>query len=81
MLILTRRLGEALLIGDNVRVKVLSVRGTQVRLGIEAPRTIQVTRDEVLNPELKDERRDDRDAKGASGPTFIRRGRRPFWDE
>ncbi len=48
MLILTRRLGESVLIGDQIRVKVLSVRGAQVRLGIDAPRDVQVNRDEVV---------------------------------
>ena len=43
-------------IGDQVKVKVLSVRGNQVRLGIDAPREIKVNRDEVVNPRIKEER-------------------------
>jgi carbon storage regulator len=44
MLVVTRRPGEALSIGDDVRVVVLSVEGDRVRLGIEAPRTVAVRR-------------------------------------
>ncbi|MFN8074003.1 MAG: carbon storage regulator CsrA [Kineosporiaceae bacterium] len=47
MLVLTRRAGESIVIGDDVRVVVLDVRGDTVRLGIEAPRTVQVHRAEV----------------------------------
>lgn len=47
MLILTRRVDEALLIGDDVTITVLEIRGNQVRLGINAPREITVHREEV----------------------------------
>ena len=47
MLVLTRRAGESIVIGDDVRVVVLDARGDTVRLGIEAPRSIQVHRAEV----------------------------------
>lgn len=47
MLILTRRMGESLTIGDNVTVTVLSVKGSQVRLGIKAPREVAVHREEI----------------------------------
>src|SRR3954447_3223671 len=47
VLVLTRRAGESIVIGDDVRVVVLDVRGDTVRLGIEAPRSIQVHRAEV----------------------------------
>lgn len=47
MLILTRKIGESLLIGDNVRVAVLEIRGKQARLGIEAPSNIVVMREEL----------------------------------
>jgi carbon storage regulator len=46
-LILTRRIGESLVIGDDVTVRVLSVKGSQVRLGIEAPREVSVHREEI----------------------------------
>lgn len=47
MLILTRRVGESLIIGDNVKVTVLGIKGHQVRIGIDAPKDVTVHRDEV----------------------------------
>jgi carbon storage regulator len=47
-LVLTRRVNERLVIGDDVTVTVLEVRGDQVRLGIDAPRDVKVFREEVL---------------------------------
>jgi carbon storage regulator len=47
MLILTRRVGETLIIGDNITVTVLSVQGNQVRVGINAPKDVAVHREEV----------------------------------
>jgi carbon storage regulator len=48
MLILTRRIGETLMIGDRVTVTVLEVKGNQVRLGINAPKEVAVHREEVF---------------------------------
>ena len=47
MLILTRRVGETLVIGDDVNVTVLGVRGNQVRLGVDAPKEVAVHREEI----------------------------------
>ena len=47
MLILTRRVGETLIIGDEVSVTVLGVKGTQVRIGVNAPRDVSVHREEI----------------------------------
>jgi len=47
MLILTRRVGETLVIGDEVTVTVLGVRGNQVRLGVNAPKEVAVHREEI----------------------------------
>jgi carbon storage regulator len=47
MLVLTRRAGESVMIGDNVTITVLEARGDVIRLGIQAPREVQVHREEV----------------------------------
>ena len=47
MLVLTRRRGEGVAIGPDIRIVVLGIKNGQVRLGVEAPRTVEVHRDEV----------------------------------
>lgn len=47
MLILTRRVGETLVVGDDVTVTVLGVKGNQVRLGVNAPKDVAVHREEI----------------------------------
>ncbi|NKN32287.1 carbon storage regulator CsrA [Marichromatium bheemlicum] len=47
MLILTRRVGETLMVGDDVTVTVLGVKGNQVRIGVNAPRDVAVHREEI----------------------------------
>lgn len=49
MLILTRRIGETVMIGDNVSVTVLGVKGNQVRLGVNAPKEVEVHREEIFD--------------------------------
>jgi carbon storage regulator len=48
MLILTRRVGESVVIGEDVTVTVLGVKGNQVRIGINAPKTVAVHREEIF---------------------------------
>lgn len=49
MLILTRRVGESLIIGDDVVVNVLGVKGNQIRIGVDAPKEVSVHREEIYD--------------------------------
>lgn len=49
MLLLVRRIGESILIGDDIKVQILGIKGCQVRLGIAAPKKISVHREEIYN--------------------------------
>jgi carbon storage regulator len=67
MLILTRRVGETLMIGDDVTVTVLGVKGNQVRIGVNAPRDISVHREEIYE-RIKREQAEAGHGAAASGP-------------
>lgn len=56
MLVLTRKLGETIVIGDNIVIKVVDIHGKQIRLGIEAPTEISIFRGEIYD-RIKEENR------------------------
>jgi carbon storage regulator len=65
VLVLTRRVGEKLVIGENVTVTVLGVKGNQVRIGIDAPRDVTVNREEIYQRILKEQ-------KALNGTVWVR---------
>lgn len=65
MLILTRRIGESLMVGDEVTVTVLGVKGNQVRIGVDAPKHVAVHREEIYQ-RIQQEKNVDPDTIGNS---------------
>ncbi len=59
MLILTRRVGETLMVGDEVTVTVLGVKGNQVRIGVNAPKDVAVHREEIYQRIQKEKNKDE----------------------
>jgi len=58
MLILTRRMGETIMIGQDIEVTVMAVKGTQVRIGIKAPKDVTVDREEIAQKRVTNPRHD-----------------------
>ena len=54
MLVLSRKQHQSLVIGENIKITILEVKGNQVRIGIDAPDSITVRREEILNKTIKD---------------------------
>lgn len=56
MLVLTRKIGESIMIGDEIELKIISVEGDQVKIGIDAPRSVKVYRSEIYKAIQKENR-------------------------
>jgi carbon storage regulator len=69
MLILTRRVGETVMIGNDVTVTILGVKGNQVRVGINAPKNVAVHREEIYE-RIKREKQGDDDSRGGGGGSY-----------
>lgn len=72
MLVLTRKAGESIVIGNEVVITVLEVRGGQIRLGVDAPRSLAVHRAEIYQRVMEENRAASMDASGDDVPDILR---------
>ena len=70
MLILTRRVGETVMIGNDVTVTVLGVKGNQVRVGINAPKNVAVHREEIYERIKREQQGEQQDGESQSSAEF-----------
>ncbi len=70
MLILTRRTGESIMVGDDVTVTVLGIKGNQVRIGIDAPKDVSVHREEIYQRIQNEKRGEAVQSKNTSSQAF-----------
>ncbi|MGH8603865.1 MAG: carbon storage regulator CsrA [Gammaproteobacteria bacterium] len=71
MLILTRRVGESLMIGDDVSITVLGIKGNQVRLGVNAPKEISVHREEIYQRIQQEKARAQEEVPSSEVPSSV----------
>jgi carbon storage regulator len=71
MLILTRRVGETVMIGDDVTITVLGVKGNQVRVGINAPKSVAVHREEIYERIKREQRGAEGEDKSEKAAEYI----------
>jgi len=71
MLILTRRVGETVMIGDDVTITVLGVKGNQVRVGINAPKSVAVHREEIYERIKREQHTDGAEAPDQKAADYI----------
>ncbi len=76
MLILARRINEQIVIGDSIRISIIDIRGDQVKLGIDAPRSVKVYRQEVFDA-IQEENRKAAEAASVTLPSLERYMKRP----
>ena len=78
MLILTRKVGEAISIGDDIQISIVEIKGAQVKLGIQAPKNIEVHREEIYQKIQEENRRAalvSKDALGAVEDLVLKKNR------
>ena len=66
MLVLTRKVGESLIIGDNIKITICAVNNSQIRVGIQAPKDIQIHREEIYE-KIKKEKEQEASGNGDEG--------------